>query len=138
MIDLTLLLQIAGLLHLGLLCANLSMPRSVNLSAHIAPLPPFIRQMFWVYYSVLNLCLIGFGSITFALAGTLSSGGNLARALCAFFMAFWTLRLFAGVFVFKMGPYLTTSGRRLGYGAINVVIVYLLTVYTLAALKGGR
>ena len=137
-INLTLLLQVAGLLHIGLIGANLSMPQSVNLRSHIAPLPPFIRQMFWVYYSVLNLCLIGFGLNTFIQAGTFSAGSHLARALCVFFVAFWTLRLFVGIFVFEMRPYLTTTGRRLGYGAINVVIVYLLTVYTWAALIGGN
>src|SRR6266705_1161722 len=105
-VNLTLLLQIAGFLHLGLICANATMPRSVNLCVHIAPLPPFIRQMFWVYYSVLNLCLIGFGLITFTLAGALASGSDLARALCIFFMTFWTLRLLTGIFVFKMRPYL--------------------------------
>ena len=136
-INLTLLLQIAGLLHFGLICANALMPRTVNLRAHIATVPPFIRQMFWVYYSFINLCLVGFALITITLAGTLASGSDLARAVCAFFTAFWTLRLLTGIFVFNMRPYLTTVGRRLGYYAINVVIVYLLAVYALVVSKGG-
>jgi hypothetical protein len=90
------------------------MPRTVNLRVHIATLPPFIRQMFWVYYSFINLCLIGFALVTITLAGTL-----------------------AGIFVFDMRPYLTTVGRRLGYYSINAVIVYLLVVYAWAAWKGG-
>ena len=40
---LTLLLQVAGLLHLGLLCAGLWMPKVVGLREHLATLPGFIR-----------------------------------------------------------------------------------------------
>ena len=93
--------------------------------------------MFWIYYAFINLCLISFGVITITLAGTLASGSDLARAICAFFMAFWSLRLMTGIFVFDMRPYLTTVNRRLGYNAINIVLVYLLPVYAWAAWKGG-
>lgn len=135
--NLILLLQIAGALHLGLLCANALMPRSVDLRDHIAALPQFIRRMFWVYYFFINLCLISFGLITFTLAGSLTTGSDLAHAVCLFFTVFWTFRLLTGIFVFDMRPYLTTIGRRLGYYAINIVIVYLLVVYGWTAWKGG-
>src|SRR5580704_14968280 len=132
-INLTLLLQIAGVLHLGLMGAGLLMPQVVGMRGHLASLPRFIRQLFWVYYSFNALCLVSFSIITVAFAGTLAAGGNLARALCAFFAMFWTLRLIAGTFVFDMRPYLTNSYRRLGYHAINIVFVYLPVVYVLAA-----
>jgi predicted DCC family thiol-disulfide oxidoreductase YuxK len=74
-----------------------------------------------------------FSLITIAFADTLAAGGNLARALCAFFAVFWTLRLIAGTFVFDMRPYLTNSYRRFGYHAINIVFAYLPVVYALAA-----
>src|SRR2546425_1742051 len=132
-INLTLLMQIAGVLHLGLICAGLLMPRVVGLRQHLATLPPFIRQLFWVYYSFIGLCLVSFSVITIAFADTLAAGGSLARALCAFFAMFWTLRLIAATFVFDMRPYLTTSYRVLGYHAINIVFAYLPVVYVLAA-----
>jgi hypothetical protein len=132
-IDLTLLLQIAGVLHLGLMCAGLLMPRVVGMRGHLATLPPFIRQLFWVYYSFIALCLVSFGIITIAFADTLAAGGSLARALCAFFAVFWTLRLIAGTCVFDMRPYLTSRYRRLGYHAINIVFAFLPVVYALAA-----
>jgi hypothetical protein len=132
-INLTLLLQIAGVLHLGLMCAGLLMPRVVRMRAHLAPLPPFIRQLFWVYYSFIALCLVSFSVITIVFAGTLASGGPLARALCVFFAMFWTLRLIAATFVFDMQPYLTNGYRRLGYHATNIVFAYLPIVYVLAA-----
>ena len=129
------LLQIAGVLHLGLMCAGLLMPQVVGMREHLAALPPFIRQLFWVYYAFIALCLVSFSIITVAFAGTLASGGNLARALCAFFALFWTLRLIAATFVFDMRPYLTSGSRRLGYHAINIVFGYLPIIYALAATR---
>ena len=132
-LNLTLLLQIAGVLHLGLMCAGLLMPWVVRMPSHLAALPPFIRQLFWVYYSFIALCLVGFSVITIVFADTLAAGGTLARALCAFFAMFWTLRLIAATFVFDMQPYLTSSYRRVGYHATNFVFAYLPVVYVLAA-----
>ena len=134
---LTVLLQIAGVLHLGLLCAGAVMPRAVNLRAHLAALPPFIRRLFWVYYSFIALCLVSFGLITVTLAGTLAAGGNLARAICAFLAVFWTIRLVAATFVFDVRPYLTSNLWRLGYHATNIVFIYLPVVYAIAAWKGA-
>jgi hypothetical protein len=114
------------------------MPRVVHLREHVSMLPPFIRQLFWVYYAFIGLCLAGFGSLTFALAGTLAGGGTLARSLCLFLAAFWTLRLIAATFIFDLRPYLTSVFRRLGHHAINLVFAYLPMVYLLAAWKGGR
>ena len=133
----TLLLQIAAFMHLGLLCAGLMMPRVVNLRAHLAVLPIFIHRLFWVYYSFIGLCLVSFGCLTFTLAGTLAGGSILARALCVFFAAFWTLRLIAATFIFDLSPYLTNIYRRVGYHAINIVFIYLPLVYLLAAWTGG-
>ena len=134
-LNLTLALQIAGLLHLGLMCAGLMMPRVVNMRAHLATLPPFIRQLFWVYYTFIGLSLVSFCIITLTFADTLAAGSPLARALCAFFAVFWTVRLVAGTFIFDMRPYLTSAWRRLGYHAINIVFAYLPVVYAAAAIQ---
>ena len=132
-INLTLLLQIAGVMHLGLMVAGLMMPAVVNMRAHLAGLPAFIRQLFWVYYSFIALSLVSFSLITVVFAETLASGGALARALCTFLAAFWTLRLYVATFVFDMRPYLTSGFRRVGYQALNLVFAYLPIVYFLAA-----
>lgn len=133
----TLCLQIAGALHLGLICAGGLMPRAVGLRTHIATLPPFIRRLFWVYYSFIGLCLVSFGIITFVFAESLASGSGMARALCLFFGAFWSLRLIAATFIFDVSPYLTNAFWRIGYHATNIVFIYLPVVYFWAALRGG-
>jgi hypothetical protein len=134
-IDLPLLLRIAGVLHLGLMGAGLLMPRIVRMHWHLYTLPPFIRQLFWVYYTFIGLCLVSFSIITIVFADTLAGGGSLARALCAFFAVFWTLRLIVATFVFDLEPYLTTWYRRVGYHATNVVFTYLPIVYAIAAVR---
>ena len=133
---LTNLLQIAGILHLGLMAAGLQMPRVVGLRASLAALPKFVRQLFWVYYSFIGLCLLGFGLITFLFAGTLAAAGPLATVLCIFLTAFWTLRLVAATFVFDLRPYLTSGYRRIGYHALNLVFIYLPVIYVLVVCKG--
>jgi hypothetical protein len=134
---LTILLQIAGLLHLCLICAGASMPKAVNLRQHLSALPPFLRQLFFVYFSFIGLMLVGFGALTFLFAPAMAAGEPVARGLCVLLTAFWSLRLFAA-FVFDVRPYLTNWIYRLGYYAINVIFLYLLAVYVLAAWKGGR
>ena len=136
--NLTILLQIAGILHLGLLCAGALMPRAVGLRTHLASLPIFIRRLFWVYYTFIGACLVSFGLITLTFAGTLAGGGALARAVCTFLAIFWTIRLVAATFVFDVRPYLTNGFWRLGYHATNVVFVYLPVVYAWTAMRSGR
>ena len=136
-INLTLLLQIAGVLHLGLICAGAMMPRVVNLRQHLSALPPFIRRLFWVYYAFIGLCLVSFGLLTVAFAGTLAAGSDLARAVCAFLAVFWTVRLVAATFIFDLRPYLTSGWRRLGYQATNVAFACLPVIYAWVAWKGG-
>ena len=134
---LILLLQIAGLMHLGLLSAGLLMPRAVNLRTHLATLPPFVQRLFWVYYVFIGLCIISFGLVSVTFAGALAAGGGLARAVCAFLAVFWTIRLIAAVFIFDVRPYLKNTFWRLGYHATNLVFVCLPVIYAFAAWKGG-
>ena len=134
---LTEMLQLAGLLHLGLVWAGATMPRTVKLNEHLKPLPPFVRRLFWVYYSFIGLSLVSFGTLTFLFAGEMAAGEPLARALCVFLALFWTVRLVAAAFVFDVRPYLTNWLYRLGYQATNLVFVYLLGIYVWAAWKGG-
>ena len=132
-VDLAMLLKVGGVLHLGLMAAGLMMPQAVGLRTHLTTLPEFIRRLFWVYYGFIALCLVSFSVISFAFADTLAAGSSLARAVCAFLAVFWTLRLLVATFVFDLRPYLTSTSRRIGYHATNIVFAYLPVVYGLAA-----
>lgn len=129
-------LHIAALLHLGLLWAGLTMPHAVKLREHLAGLPPFIRSLFWVYYTFIGSCLVGFGALTWFAAAPMAAGEPVARGLAIFLAVFWLTRLCAGMFVFNVRPYLTNWFYRGGNIAINLVFVYLATIYAWTALKG--
>ena len=129
-------LQIAAVLHLGLLWAGLSMPHAVKLRQHLSTLPPFISSLFWVYYTFIGSCLVGFGAMTWFAAHPMAAGEPVARALAIFLAVFWCSRLVAGVFIFDVQPYLTNWFYRLGNAAINLVFVYFTIVYAWTALKG--
>jgi hypothetical protein len=132
---LTILLQAAALLHVGLICAGASMPKAVGLRANLAVLPEFIRRLFLVYYAFIGLMLVGFGTLTFVFAEAMARGEPVARGLCILLTAFWSLRLFCAGFIFDLRPYLTNSFRRVGYHALNLAFIYILVVYACAALR---
>ena len=135
--NLTSLLELAGLMHAGLLWAGTTMLFKVKLREHLKPLPEFIRRLFWVYYCFIGLMLIGFGTLTFLFAHEMASGQPVARALCVLFALFWTVRLVVAGFVFDVRPYLTHWFYRLGYRATNLVFVYLVAIYAWTAWRGG-
>ena len=136
--NIPLYLQFAGFCHLGLIAAGITMPGVVNLKDHIRKLPAFIRRLFWVYYSFIGACLLGFGLLSFFMAEELSSGTPLARAVCVFFCLFWAMRLGVALWVFDVRPYLTSTLLRIGYQATNAVFTLLPMIYILAALFGGE
>ena len=132
-----LLLKLTSLTYLGLLAAGLLMPGVVGIREHIGSLPRFIRQLFWVYYTFIGLCLVSFGLGTLLLADQLASGTPLARAVCGFLAVFWSLRFVVGTFVFDLKPYLTNNWRRAGLATANIVFTCLPIVYGWVAITGG-
>jgi hypothetical protein len=132
-----LLIQFAGVLHLGLIWAGLTMPSVVGLGRLLAPLPPFVRNLFYLYYAFIGLVLAAFGALTFFFARAMAAGEPLARALAVLMAVFWLLRLGAAIFVFDVRPYLRNRWLKLGYGGLNLVFVYLLAIYVWIVARGG-
>ena len=71
---LEIMIQLAGLFHLGLLAAGGLMPRVVGFGEHLPKLPVFLQQLFRVYYAfvggiVLSPLLIVLGYVVFGLLG---------------------------------------------------------------------
>lgn len=130
-------LKFAALCHLVLLTAGLTMPRAVNLRQHLSGLPSFIRRLFWVYYTFVGFVLVGFGVLTWTLAGPIAAGVWPARALTVVMALFWIMRLGVGAFVLDERPYLTNWFYELGFYAINLIFIYLAGIYSYAALFGG-
>ena len=132
------ILKTAGLLHLAMLCAGACVPRVTGLFEHTTALPPFLRQLFLVYFGFIAGLIICFGSITFFLADALASGTPLAKAVCGLLLLFWTARTFVAWFVFDMRPYLTNTWRKVGYQLLNLGFHFLVFAYAWALITGGQ
>lgn len=133
---LTLLIQVAGLLHVGLLVAGAMMPRVVGFNEHIAVLPSFLQRLFRVYFVFIGGMIVAFGSVSFFLADHLANGGPAATALLLIMTLFWAARFGVALFVFDMSEYLTNGWRKLGYHIINIAFLYLPINYGYAFWKG--
>jgi hypothetical protein len=131
---LELALKLAALLHLGLVAAGALMPRATGLWSETARLSAFGRTLFKVYYAFIGLCLVSFGLGSWVFATELASGLPLARAICAFLAAFWTLRWIAA-WLLDVRPYLVNAWWRAGYAATNVVFCVMPFLYAWAAIR---
>ena len=132
------LLQIAGLLHFGILIASALTPRVLNWRGTLAPLPPLVRQLFWVYGAFIVLVIVSFGTLTLTFARELAEGAPLARGVCGFIAVFWLARLAVQWLVFDASPYLTAWWLRWGYHSLTVAFLFLASVYALSALRPGE
>jgi hypothetical protein len=127
-LNLELALKLAAVVHLGLVAAGAVMPRATGLWSDVAKLAPFGRRLFRIYYAFIGLCLVSFGIGSWVFAAELANGETLARGVCAFLAAFWTLRWIAALLL-DVRPYLVNRWWKLGYGATNVVFCLLPLLY---------
>lgn len=135
--NLELAFKFAALAHFGLVVAGALMPFATGLWAECEKLSPFARRLFRVYYSFIGLCLFSFGLGSWLFATELASGAPLARAVCGFLAAFWTLRWVAALLL-DVRPYLRNAWWKTGYMATNVVFCILPVLYAWGAWAGGR
>lgn len=132
------LIQLAGLLHFGILIASALTPRMLDWRGALPSLPPLLRQLFWVYGAFIVLVIIGFGTLTLVYAPALAAGVPLGRGLCALIAIFWFARLGVQLFVFDLRPYLTRWWLRLGSHGLTAAFVFFTLVYGAAALFPGE
>lgn len=123
------MIQLGGLVHFGILIASALTPGVLEWRRHLAPLPPLLRQLFWVYGSFIVLVIVSFGTISLTNADALASGQPLARAVCAMIAIFWAARLAVQFFVFDATPFLTNALLKLGYHLLTIAFLSLVVIY---------
>lgn len=128
------LLYLCAALQLSILIASAQVPRIFDWRKNLAPLPQFLRRLFWVYGVFIVLTIVGFAALTFLHAPEMVAGAPVARSLCAFIAIFWTVRLIVQFGVFKARPYLTSWYRLIGYHSLTAAFVALVLVYGWAAI----
>ncbi len=127
------LIQFGGVLHFAILFASALTPRVLDWRKHLAPLPPLLRQLFWVYGSFIVLMIICFGAISLAHASAMASGDPLARTVCGMIALFWSVRLAVQWFVIDARPFLTSALLKIGYHTLTLGFIALALIYGCAA-----
>lgn len=135
--SLTLALYLAAGIHFAILTASALTPRALDWKTTLAPLPPLLRRMFWVYGVFIVVMIISFGILTLLHAPAMAAGAPIARSLAVVIAVFWGLRLAVQFFVFDARPWLTRPLYRIGYHALTVAFVFLVAVYGSAAFGLG-
>ena len=112
----------AGIGQLCVLVASSLVPVRLQWNSVLAPLPPLVRQLFWVYGGYVVLSIIGLGTICIVNSEELASGSILARSFCAYATLFWGVRLSLQPFL-HAGPFLTTWWLRAGYHLLTCLFL---------------
>src|SRR5262249_30484398 len=123
--NLTTLVQIGGVIQLGILLASALVPGVLDWETELRPLSTLSRRLIWVHGAFIVLVIIGLGSIALCLPNSLTDGSLLGRAVCIFIGLFWFARLGVQFFVFDARPYLVLPLLKVGYHALTVAFLYL-------------
>lgn len=90
----------AGAVHLGIIAANVPLPGRLRLREHLAGVPRFIRQIFYVHWIYIVIVLGMFAGLCFGFAPDLAGASALGRFLSGFLAGFWLLRVVLQIFYY--------------------------------------
>lgn len=124
---------LAGITQLSIAASSLLIPRLLEWRQETARLRPLTRQVFWTYACYILVAHIAFGILAIAAPSALLDGSVLARAVCAFIATWWLSRVVLQFAVFDRSIAATRPLFRLGEVAYVSSFVYLVLVYTTAA-----
>lgn len=86
-------IRIAGAIHLGIIAANIPLPRRLRVRDRLANVPRFLRQIFYVHWIYIAVVLALFAILCFGFAPDLAGGSRLGTFLSGFIAGFWLLRI---------------------------------------------
>src|SRR5579864_7055289 len=91
----------AGVVHVGIIAANIPLPRRLRVRERLAGVPRFLRQIFYVHWLYIVIVVGMFAALCFGFASELAGGSRLGRFLSGFIAAFWLLRIVLQVFYYE-------------------------------------
>ena len=90
----------AGVVHLGIIGANVALPGRLRVRERLAGVPLFVRQIFYVHWIYIVIVLGMFAGLCLGFAPQLAGGSRLGRFLSGFMCAFWSLRIVLQLFYY--------------------------------------
>ena len=128
-------IRAAGAIYVGIMVANVPLPRRLRVQERLAGVPSFLRQIFYVHWLYIVLLLGMFAALCFGFAGDLSGATALGRFLSAFMAVFWLLRM--GLQIFYYDRQLRRDNRGLDLLYITALLL-LVVIFGFAALRPVR
>jgi len=125
----------AGVVHVGIIGANLPLPGRLRVREGMAGVPRFLRQIFYVHWVYIVIVLGMFAALCFGFAPELAGASPMGRFLSAFLAGFWLLRIGLQVFYYDGEIRRENRGLDVAYLASLVVLV---AIFGVAALRVGR
>jgi hypothetical protein len=83
----------AGLIQAAIVAANVPLPGKLRVREHMADLPIFLRQIFYVHWGYIVVTVGLFSWLCLGFARELAGASALGRFLSGFMAAFWLSRL---------------------------------------------
>jgi hypothetical protein len=90
----------AGLVHVGIMAANIPLPGRLRVRERLAGVPRFVRQIFYVHWIYIVIVLGMFAALCFGFAPELVGASGLGRFLSGFMAGFWLLRIVLQIFYY--------------------------------------
>jgi len=96
----TLAIRVSGGIHLAIMAANAPLPARLRVREHLAGVPRFLRQVFYVHWVYIVIVLGLFAALCFGFAPELAGTTSIGRFLSAFIAGFWLLRIILQIFYY--------------------------------------
>ena len=122
----------AGIVHVGIMAANVPLPGRLRVRERLAGVPTFVRQIFYVHWGYIVIVLGLFAALCFGFAPELAGASPLGRFLSAFMAGFWLLRIVLQIFYYDRE--IRRENRVLDTMYLGSLIV-LVMVFGLASLR---
>jgi hypothetical protein len=114
----------AGAVHVGIVLANIPLPGRLRVRERLAPVPRFLRQIFYVHWVYIVIVVGLFAALCFGFAPELAGASGLGRFLSGFMAGFWLLRIGLQVFYYDAEIRRENRGLDMLYlGALVVLVV---------------
>jgi hypothetical protein len=122
----------AGLVHVGIMAANIPLPARLRVRERLAAVPRFVRQIFYVHWVYIVIVLGMFAALCFGFTPELAGASGLGRFLSGFIAGFWLLRI--GLQIFYYDREIRRENRGLDRLYVGALIV-LVVIFGMAAVR---
>ena len=128
----------AGIGQLLLVTGSPAIPVLLHWRRDLAPLPPLLRRLFWVYAAYILATNFAFGLLSALDPAALLDGSTLALAVSAFIACYWTGRLAVQFACFDRAVKPRGSFFTAAEVALTGLFVFLTLTYVTATMANVR